>query len=109
MITTVYLTEKECYCELDEFYTNVAKHLGYDDIPPEDDVHKFDCIKICITPSIFSKIKECYMKENQDSACLVVMLFALAGPKMTVNELPDKRYIAEVADGFIVEDTGDEN
>lgn len=31
------------------------------------------------------------------------------GPKMTVNEFPDKKYIAEVEDGFVVEEMEDEN
>lgn len=109
MMQPIFLTEEECYCELDQFYANVAKHLGYDNISPENDTYKFNCTKICITPSIFEKIKECYMRKNHDTACFVAMLFVMIGPKMTVNEFPNKRYIAEVEDGFIVEDTEDEN
>ena len=36
------------------------------------------------------------------------MLFLACGPKMTVNEFPDKKYIAEVEDGFVVEEMADE-
>ena len=103
MITSIFLSEQECYCEIDQFYTNVAKHLGYD-IPYDDDIHKFNCTKICITPSIFSKIKEYYMREHNDNECFVTLLFAAAGPKMTVNEFPNNHYIAEVENGFVVED-----
>lgn len=106
MMQPIFLTEEECYCPLDQFYTNVAKHLGYD-IPYDDKKHKFDCRKICITPSVFSKIKEWHIREEGFLASTFVMMFAMIGPKMTVNEFPDKKYIAEVEDGFIVEDMND--
>ena len=54
---TIFLKEEECYCQLDKFYANVAKHLGYD-VPYGDEKHTFDCRKICITPSAYQKIKE---------------------------------------------------
>ena len=106
MIQPVFLTEKECYCELDQFYANVSKHLGYD-IPPDDEKHTFDCRKICITPSVYQKIKEYYKQFFNDSELTVAMSFLACGPKMTVDEFPDKKYIAEVEDGFILEDTND--
>ena len=56
---TIFLKEEECYCPLDKFYANVAKHLGYD-VPYDDEKHTFDCRKICITPSAYQKIKEFY-------------------------------------------------
>lgn len=103
MPTPILLTEEECYCELDEFYARVAQHLGYD-ISYNDEKHKFDCRKIRITPSVFSKIKQYYMKENGDLATTVALLFVVCGPKASVLEFPDHRYIAEVDDGFVVEE-----
>lgn len=97
MMQTIFLKEEECYCPLDKFYANVAKHLGYD-VPYDDEKHKFDCRKICITPSVYQKIKECYKQRFNDSELTVAMLFLACGPKMTVNEFPDKKYIAEVED-----------
>lgn len=108
MMQTIFLKEEECYCPLDKFYANVAKHLGYD-VPYDDEKHKFDCRKICITPSVYQKIKECYKQRFNDSELTVAMLFLACGPKMTVNEFPDKKYIAEVEDGFILEEIEDEN
>lgn len=35
MMQTIFLKEEECYCPLDKFYANVAKHLGYD-VPYDD-------------------------------------------------------------------------
>lgn len=105
---TIFLKEEECYCPLDKFYANVAKNLGYD-IPYDDEKHTFDCRKICITPSVYQKIKECYKQRFNDSESTVAMLFLACGPKMTVNEFPDKKYIAEVEDGFVVEEMEDEN
>lgn len=54
-----------------EFYANVAKHLGYD-VPYDDEKHKFDCRKICITPSVYQKIKECYKQRFNDSELTVM-------------------------------------
>lgn len=105
---TIFLKEEECYCQLDKFYANVAKHLGYD-APYGDEKHTFDCRKICITPSAYQKIKEFYKQRFNDSELTVAMLFLACGPKMTVNEFPDKKYIAEVEDGFILEEIEDEN
>lgn len=65
--------------------------------------------KICITPSVYQKIKECYKQRFNDSELTVAMLFLACGPKMTVNEFPDKKYIAEVEDGFVVEEMEDED
>lgn len=59
---TIFLKEEECYCQLDKFYANVAKHLGYD-VPYGDEKHTFDCRKICITPSAYQKIKEIFRRE----------------------------------------------
>ena len=97
---TIFLKEEECYCPLDKFYANVAKYLGYD-IPYDDEKHTFDCRKICITPSV--------QQMFNDSELTVAMLFLACGPKMTVNEFPDKKYIAEVEDGFVVEEMEDED
>ena len=55
------------------------------------------------------KIKEFYKQRFNDSELTVAMLFLACGPKMTVNEFPDKKYIAEVEDGFILEEIEDEN
>lgn len=87
---TIFLKEEECYCPLDKFYANVAKHLGYD-VPYDDEKHKFDCRKICITPSVYQKIKEYYKQIFNDSELTVAMLFLACGPKMTVNEFHDKK------------------
>lgn len=106
MMQPVFLTEEECYCELDQFYANVSKHLGYD-IPYDDEKHKFDCRKICITRSAYQKIKDYYKQNFNDSELTVAMLFLACGPKITVNEFPNKHYIAEIEDGFILEEVND--
>lgn len=100
----IFLTEEECYCELDEFYARIAEKMGYEYISENDTHYGFDCRKICITPSVYEKIKSYYTTENNDSSLTVAMIFLACGPKVTVKELSNKKYIAEIEEGFIVED-----
>lgn len=104
MTKATFLTEEECYCALDEFYARVAEKIGYGYVSEDDASCKFDCRKICVTPSVYEKIKSYYMSEMGISNLFVATIFAVCGPKMTVQEFPNKKYIAEVEDSFIVED-----
>lgn len=60
MVKSVQLRKEDCYCDLTEFYENVARK-----IPVEiTDKTCFDCRKICVTKSIQEALWSYYRDEK---------------------------------------------
>lgn len=89
----VTLSEEECHCGLPDFYRNVAKATGVEDL---EDV-RFDCRRICVSEPVQEAIFAYYREEGCDDMA-AAMLWVDFGPK---TALTDPGYVAEVEEGFV--------
>lgn len=93
----VRFEKEECHCGVEGFYELAAKKIGY--YYPQK--ARFDCTKISVTDSIMHQIIDYYLNEKQMDADEVGALLVIFGPKA---DLKQEGYIAEIQNGFIVEE-----
>ena len=98
MVKPIQLRKEDCYCDLTEFYENVARK-----IPVEiTDKTCFDCRKICVTKLVQEALWSYYRDEKRKAGEQIAPMFLGDGPKANVEEHGILEYRAEVEDGFIV-------
>ena len=98
MIKNVRLRKEDCYCDLTEFYENVARKISV----KITDKTRFDCRKICVTKSVQEALWSYYRDKKGKTDEQIATMFLGYGPKANVEEHGILDYRAEVEDGFIV-------
>lgn len=97
MTKTVRLTKEDCYCDLTEFYENVARK-----IPVEiTDENCFDCRKICVTKAVQEVLWSYYREEKNRTDEQIASILLIGGPKANLEEHGILEYRAEVENGFV--------
>jgi len=92
--TKVTLGEEECHCDLPDFYRNVAKAMGVEDLEGAT----YDCRRICVSEPVQEAIFAYYREEQGCDDTDIAMLWVFSGPK---TALTDHGYVAEVEEGFV--------
>lgn len=92
-----FLTKEECEVNLNDFYENAARTVGY----AVTDKTRFDCRKICITASIMEALWSFYsaLGSNDEQIATIMLQF---GPKANLD---GNGYEFTNEDGFITEET----
>lgn len=91
----IYLTKKECYCGIVDFYQIIAAKMGYN-----SDEITFDCRKISVTNAVMDQIFAYYTEECQMSEGDIAQGRVDFGPKADILE---DGYMAVIHKGFIME------
>lgn len=97
MTNTVRLRKEDCYCDLTDFYENVARK-----IPVEiTGKTRFDCRKVCVTKSVQKALWSYYLDEKGKTDEQIATMLLGYGPKANLEERGIREYRAEVEEGFI--------
>lgn len=97
MTKNVQLSKEDCYCDLTDFYENVARKIPVG----ITDRTLFDCRKICVTKLVQDTLWSYYREEQHISNMDITAIFLIYGPKANLKKAKDMPYRAEVEDGFI--------
>lgn len=102
MTKTVRLKKEDCYCNLTEFYENVARKI------PVEITNKtcFDCRKICVTKPVQEALWSYYRDEKEKTDEQIAAMLLGYGPKANLEEHGILEYRVEIEDGFIVCEEG---
>mgnify|MGYP006916355692 CR=1 FL=1 len=92
----IYLTKEDCYCDLIDFYKNVAAKMGYNRL--QIATMSFDCRRIRVTKPVQDAIWAYYRDAMDASDQELAMLWVCSGPKA---DLEGESYAAESKDGFL--------
>ena len=102
MIKNVQLRKEDCYCDLTEFYENVARKI----LVGITDKTCFDCRKICVTKSVQEVLWSYYRDEKGKTDEQIAAMWLGYGPKANLGERGIPEYRAKIEDGFIICEEG---
>lgn len=98
----ITLTDRDCRCNISDFYRNVAKMAGFE----VNEKTRFDNTKISITPMGLFEMKYWYRRAKGLNEPTIAIKFAQIGPKKMNREswlrteLP--MYAVDIQEGFII-------
>lgn len=102
MIKTVTLKREDYYCDLTNFYENMARKMSL----KITNKTRFDCRKICVTKPVQETLWSYYRDEEGKTDEQIAAMLLGYGPKANLEECGILEYRAEVEDGFIVCEEG---